>query len=146
VEITQDIVEESEDERFDDMADSAPPVDLPPCELARLDEINDVIITCLTSQVRKEKLASAIESDGYIRKLLNLFHMCEDVENMDGLRTLYEIFKNIFLLNKNALFEVMFSGKCDLFHYYPARLVVTKLLRFWKRLGNLHSEEQICFL
>lgn len=42
MEITQDIVEESEDERFDEMSDSAPPIDLPPCELSRLEEINEV--------------------------------------------------------------------------------------------------------
>jgi protein phosphatase-4 regulatory subunit 3 len=68
--------------------------------------------SCLTSPMRKEKLAVAIENEGYIRKLLNLFHMCEDLENTEGLHYLYEIFKNIFLLNKNALFEVMFGGEC----------------------------------
>ena len=47
--------------------------------------------------------------EGYIRKLLNLFHICEDLENVEGLHHLFEIFKNIFLLNKNALFEVMFA-------------------------------------
>jgi uncharacterized metal-binding protein len=41
VDITQDTVEESEDERFDDTSDSAP-VELPPCELARLEEISEV--------------------------------------------------------------------------------------------------------
>ena len=35
--------------------------------------------------------------------------MCEDLENNEGLHHLYEIFKNIFLLNKNALFELMFA-------------------------------------
>lgn len=109
VEITQDIVEESEDERFDDMSDSAPPIELPPCELARLEDINELIGNCLPSPVRKEKLAMALESEGYIKKLLNLFHTCEDLENTEGLHHLYDIFKNIFLLNKNALFEVMFS-------------------------------------
>ena len=44
-----------------------------------------------------------------LQKLLNIFHMCEDLENIDGLHHLYEIFRNIFLLNKNALFELMFS-------------------------------------
>ncbi|XP_074103855.1 serine/threonine-protein phosphatase 4 regulatory subunit 3 flfl isoform X2 [Cotesia typhae] len=109
VEITQDIVEESEDERFDDMSDSAPPIELPPCELSRLEDINELIGNCLSTPVRKEKLAMAIESEGYIKKLLNLFHTCEDLENIEGLHHLYDIFKNIFLLNKNALFEVMFS-------------------------------------
>uniref|UniRef100_A0A1B6GZU8 Uncharacterized protein n=1 Tax=Cuerna arida TaxID=1464854 RepID=A0A1B6GZU8_9HEMI len=109
VEITQDIVEESEDERFDDMSDSAPPIELPPCELSRLEEISELIASCLSSPLRKEKLAAAIENENYIRKLLNLFHMCEDLENAEGLHYLYEVFKNIFLLNKNALFEVMFG-------------------------------------
>lgn len=45
IETTQDIVEESEDERFDDLSDSAPPVELPPCEIGRLKEIKDVIQT-----------------------------------------------------------------------------------------------------
>ncbi|KAK9874033.1 hypothetical protein WA026_002386 [Henosepilachna vigintioctopunctata] len=110
VEITQDIVEESEDERFDDMSDSAPPIELPPCELSRLEDISELINNCLSSPMRKEKLAAAIEAEGYIRKLINVFHMCEDLENTEGLHHLYDIFKNIFLLNKNALFEVMF---CD---------------------------------
>ncbi|KAJ8925768.1 hypothetical protein NQ315_009616 [Exocentrus adspersus] len=111
VEITQDIVEESEDERFDDMSDSAPPIELPSCELSRLEDISELIGNCLSSPMRKEKLAIAIESEGYIRKLINLFHMCEDLENMEGLHHLYDIFKNIFLLNKNVLFEVMFSDE-----------------------------------
>lgn len=109
VEITQDIVEESEDERFDDMSDSAPPIELPPCEIGRLEEISELIASCLSSPLRKEKLAAALENDCYIRKLLNLFHMCEDLDNAEGLHYLYEVFKNIFLLNKNALFEVMFG-------------------------------------
>lgn len=113
MEITQDIVEESEDERFDDMSDSAPPIELPPCELSRLEEISELIASCLSSPLRKEKLAAAIENESYIRKLLNLFHMCEDLENAEGLHYLYEVFKNIFLLNKNALFEVMFGGKSN---------------------------------
>uniref|UniRef100_A0A2M4A6W3 Protein to be involved in carbohydrate metabolism n=1 Tax=Anopheles triannulatus TaxID=58253 RepID=A0A2M4A6W3_9DIPT len=109
VEITQDVVEESEDERFEDMSDSAPPIELPPCEISRLEDISEVIASGLTSPMRKEKLATAIESENYIKKLLNLFHICEDLENHEGLHYLYEIFKNVFLLNKNTLFEIMFA-------------------------------------
>lgn len=130
VDITQDFVEESEDERFEDMSDTAPPVELPPCELNKLETINEVrillkivapafsnvlcylfklIASCLSSAVRREKLSTALEMEGYIRKLLNLFHICEDLENIEGLNHLFEVFKNIFLLNKNALFEVMFA-------------------------------------
>jgi protein phosphatase-4 regulatory subunit 3 len=110
VDFTQDIVEESEDERcFDEISDSVPAIDLPACEIAKLEEISELVSSCLPSPIRREKLAVAIENEGYIKKLLNLFHMCEDLENVEGLHHLYEIFKNIFLLNKNALFELMFA-------------------------------------
>nr|CAG4651615.1 EOG090X01QS [Triops cancriformis] len=109
VDITQDFVEESEDERFEDMSETAPPVELPPCELGRLEAISELISSCLPSTIRREKLATALEMEGYIKKLLQLFHICEDLENLEGLHHLYDIFKNIFLLNKNALFEVMFA-------------------------------------
>lgn len=42
VDITQDIVEESEDERFDDVSDTNPWVELPPCEIGKLEDINEV--------------------------------------------------------------------------------------------------------
>jgi len=110
VEFTQDIVEDSEDDnRFDEISDSAPPIELPAAELARLEEIHELVSSCLSSPLRREKLATAIESDNYIKKLLNLFKICEDLENIEGLHHLYEIFRNIFLLNKNALFEIMFA-------------------------------------
>lgn len=42
VDITQEVVEESEDERYDEMPDSGPPIELPPVELGRLEEIKRV--------------------------------------------------------------------------------------------------------
>lgn len=109
VEITQDIVEESEDERFDEMPDSVQPVELPACEMGRLEEICEVFHGCLTSAAKKDKLSTALESQNYIKKLLCLFHMCEDLENIGGLHHLYEIFKTIFILNKSSLFDTMFA-------------------------------------
>jgi protein phosphatase 4 regulatory subunit 3 len=100
--------QQSEDERFDDTSDSAP-VELPPCEMARLEEISEVIRSCLGSPMRKDKVASALEHEGYIKKLLAVFRTVEDLESTEHLHHLYSIFKNIFLVNKNALFEVMFS-------------------------------------
>lgn len=109
VEITQDIVEESEDERFEEMSDSAPPIDLPPCEISRLEDISEIMASGITSPLRKEKLAIALETENYIKKLLALFNKCEDMQNMEALHHLFEIFKNIFHLNKNALFDIMFT-------------------------------------
>lgn len=63
--------------------------------------------------MKKDKLTEAIENDSYIKKLINLFHVCESHNNIEGLHYLFDIFRNLFLLNKNALFEVMFSGMYD---------------------------------
>jgi protein phosphatase-4 regulatory subunit 3 len=65
--------------------------------------------------MRKDKLALALEGEGYIKKLLGVFRTCEDLENTEGLHYLYAIFKNIFMVNKNALFEVMFAGNFFIF-------------------------------
>ncbi|CAB3383793.1 Hypothetical predicted protein [Cloeon dipterum] len=107
VDITQDTVE-SEDERFDESSDAAP-VELPACEIGRLEEIAELLRSCLQSPMRKDKVASALEHEGYIKKLLVVFRACEDLEALDSLHHLYNIFKNIFLVNKNALFELMFA-------------------------------------
>jgi protein phosphatase-4 regulatory subunit 3 len=101
VDFAHDITEDSEDERcFSDITDSVSPIELPPCELGRLEEISETVSSCLTSPIRREKLAIAVESEGYIKKLLDVFHVCEDLENTAGLHHLYDIFKNIFLLVK----------------------------------------------
>uniref|UniRef100_A0A8D3B4M9 Serine/threonine-protein phosphatase 4 regulatory subunit 3 n=1 Tax=Scophthalmus maximus TaxID=52904 RepID=A0A8D3B4M9_SCOMX len=110
VDITQDVVDESEEERFDDM--SSPGLELPPCELNRLEDLAEMVASSLPSPLRREKLALAVENEGYIRKLLELFRLCEDLENREGLHHIYEIIKGIFLLNRTALFEVMFSEEC----------------------------------
>ncbi|XP_033931270.1 serine/threonine-protein phosphatase 4 regulatory subunit 3 isoform X3 [Gymnodraco acuticeps] len=110
VDITQDVVDESEEERFDDM--SSPGLELPPCELNRLEDLAELVASSLPSPLRREKLALAVENEGYIRKLLEMFRVCEDLENREGLHHLYEIIKGIFLLNRTALFEVMFSEEC----------------------------------
>lgn len=84
-------------------------IELPVCESERLDEINELIATCLPYPIKREKLAIALETENYIKKLLQLFRTLEEQKNIRSLHKLYDIFKNIFLLNKNPLFEVMLS-------------------------------------
>ena len=93
LEVTQDIAEESEDERLEETRVPSPPLELPPCELSRLADINNYIREYSNTPENKDKLAIAIENESYIRKLLNLFQMCEDLDNLEGLRHLYYIFK-----------------------------------------------------
>ncbi|VDM61188.1 unnamed protein product [Angiostrongylus costaricensis] len=84
---------------------------LPPIEIARLAEVDTVIQNHLASQALREKMASAIEAEGVLPKLADIFHMCEDIEHSDGLRTLYSIAKNLFMLNRNSLNDLLVSDK-----------------------------------
>ncbi|XP_062864564.1 serine/threonine-protein phosphatase 4 regulatory subunit 3-like [Trichomycterus rosablanca] len=112
VEITQEPIDESEEERFEEIPETSHTVDLPACELAHLEEIADLVTSVLSSPIRREKLALALVSDGYMLKLLELFRTCEDLGEHEGLRHLYEIVRGALFLNKAALFEVMFSDEC----------------------------------
>ncbi|XP_058285125.1 serine/threonine-protein phosphatase 4 regulatory subunit 3B isoform X8 [Hylobates moloch] len=112
VEVTQDLIDESEEERFEEMPETSHLVDLPTCELNKLEEIADLVTSVLSSPIRREKLALALENEGYIKKLLQLFQACENLENTEGLHHLYEIIRGILFLNKATLFEVMFSDEC----------------------------------
>nr|XP_048283502.1 serine/threonine-protein phosphatase 4 regulatory subunit 3B isoform X3 [Myodes glareolus] len=105
VEVTQDLIDESEEERFEEMPETSHLIDLPTCELSKLEEIADLVTSVLSSPIRREKLALALENEGYIKKLLQLFQACEDLENSEGLHHLYEIIRGILFLNKATLFE-----------------------------------------
>ncbi|KAB0387952.1 hypothetical protein FD755_002908 [Muntiacus reevesi] len=111
VEVTQHLIDESE-ERFEEMPETSHLIDLPTCELNKLEEIADLVTSVLSSPIRREKLALVLENEGYIKKLLQLFQACENLENTEGLHHLYEIIRGILFLNKATLFEVMFSDEC----------------------------------
>ncbi|KAM6179289.1 serine/threonine-protein phosphatase 4 regulatory subunit 3B isoform 5-T5 [Erethizon dorsatum] len=105
VEVTQDLIDESEEERFEEIPETSHLIDLPTCELNKLEEIADLVTSVLSSPIRREKLALALENEGYIKKLLQLFQACENLENTEGLHHLYEIIRGILFLNKATLFE-----------------------------------------
>ncbi len=108
--ITRETIEnESDDEQIDGM-DNSPLNDLPPCDFGRLKEIRDLFndLPRKTSSY-KEKFTTIIENDGYIKKLIEIFHMCEDLDNIENLHYLYEIFRNIFYLNRSSLFDILLS-------------------------------------
>lgn len=114
VEITQEIVDE-DDERYDATDMTSYIYELPPCEIDRLEEINEIIANSLPFPLRRDKLANVLERENYIKKLLGLFHVSEEVQNVKALHKLYEIFKNVFMLNKNSLFDIMLNDENLLF-------------------------------
>ncbi|KAK2896283.1 hypothetical protein Q8A67_010771 [Cirrhinus molitorella] len=112
VEITQDPIDESEEERFEEMPETGHLVELPPCEPAHLEEIAELVTSVLSSPIRREKLALALVGTGYIKKLLQLFRTCEEADDREGLHHLYEIVRGVLFLNKATLFELMFADDC----------------------------------
>uniref|UniRef100_A0A672L2B8 Serine/threonine-protein phosphatase 4 regulatory subunit 3 n=1 Tax=Sinocyclocheilus grahami TaxID=75366 RepID=A0A672L2B8_SINGR len=127
VEITQDPGDESEEERLEDMLESGHPLELPPCEPGCLEELEELVMSVLPSPVRREKLALALLSSGYIRKLLQLFRTIEEEGDRRGLQQLHQIVRGLLLLNKATLLEVMFSDDCIMdvvgcLEYEPALL------------------------
>lgn len=109
--ISGDNLDESDDDQLDNEINTSPSSDLPVCELNRLKDIRDFFVIELMrkSNPYKEKLTSILETENYIKRLIELFHMCEDLENAEGLNYLFEIFRSLFYLNKSPLLDILLS-------------------------------------
>ncbi|XP_043111083.1 serine/threonine-protein phosphatase 4 regulatory subunit 3B isoform X2 [Puntigrus tetrazona] len=151
VEITQDPVDESEEERLEE-PEPGHLLELPLCEPERLEELAELVTSVLPSPVRREKLALALLTSGYIRKLLLLFRASEEAGDRQGLQHLYQIVRGLLFLNKATLFEVMFADDCIMdvvgcLEYEPALLqpkrhreFLTKTARFREVIPITDSE------
>ena len=84
-------------------------IELPPCKLGKLDNLENFLHQFIPEKAHHDNLALALENQGYIPKLIELFRQCEDLEDFDDLHNLFNIFKMLFMLEKNSLFETMFS-------------------------------------
>ncbi|KRX86721.1 Serine/threonine-protein phosphatase 4 regulatory subunit 3A, partial [Trichinella pseudospiralis] len=88
---------------------NSPTLQLPPCDLVHLKEINDVIAASFSTVSRRDALAFAIDGQQYIPKLIKLFHMVEDLEDLESLHLLYQFlwqqakFKEVVPINSAPL-------------------------------------------
>lgn len=120
------VTRESEDGDISDRTDdSATAIELPPCELSKLDNIYSLVIGSVTSTDRL-LLGLAIERETYIPKLLDLFHVCEDLENTEGLRQLFDIFRTLIFHNNASMFQVceVFSKVDNVCAFVPSYMYV----------------------
>lgn len=119
-------------------------IDLPPCELSRLGEIEELVTSVIPLPVKRESLSLAIEKDSYIPKLLDLFHVCEDLENTDGLHHLYNIFKTLFLINNSSLLALMFQDELitdvvGCLEYNPAKAAPVRHREYLAKTSQHHE-------
>jgi protein phosphatase-4 regulatory subunit 3 len=55
----------------------------------------DLVFLQVTKSNRRERIAQAIQREGYLQKLLDLFKACEDPPNLANLHKMFEIFKTL---------------------------------------------------
>ncbi|KAK0414335.1 hypothetical protein QR680_007270 [Steinernema hermaphroditum] len=108
---------------------------LPPCEISKLSDIETALANALSTAETREKMATAVEREGYIEKLCNVFQKCEQMELPDACRTMYMIAKNLFYLNRANLLEHLLDVKnlrhiVGMLEYDPAAPVRRKHREF----------------
>ncbi|XP_043811145.1 serine/threonine-protein phosphatase 4 regulatory subunit 3A isoform X2 [Manihot esculenta] len=84
--------------------------DLPAVELSALPLIlKTVSESGIAEQMRLTELI--LNDQDFFRKLMDLFRICEDLENLDGLHMIFKIVKGIILLNSPQIFEKIFADE-----------------------------------
>ncbi|KAG8636530.1 serine/threonine-protein phosphatase 4 regulatory subunit 3 isoform X2 [Manihot esculenta] len=84
--------------------------ELPAVELSTLPLIlKTVSESGIADQMRLTDLI--LNDQGFFRKLMDLFRICEDLENIDGLHMIYKIVKGIILLNSPQIFDRIFGDE-----------------------------------
>ncbi|TKY72520.1 Serine/threonine-protein phosphatase 4 regulatory subunit 3 [Spatholobus suberectus] len=84
--------------------------ELPAVELSTLPLILKMVVESgNTDQLRLVELI--LSDQEFFRKLMEVFGVCEDLENMDGLHMIFKIIKGIILLNSTQIFERIFSDE-----------------------------------
>ncbi|XP_010558443.1 PREDICTED: serine/threonine-protein phosphatase 4 regulatory subunit 3-like isoform X2 [Tarenaya hassleriana] len=84
--------------------------ELPAVELSTLPLILKIVTESgITDQMRLAELI--LKDQDFFRKLMDVFRICEDLENVDGLHMIFNIVKGIILLNSPPIFEKIFGDE-----------------------------------
>ncbi|XP_043709289.1 serine/threonine-protein phosphatase 4 regulatory subunit 3-like isoform X3 [Telopea speciosissima] len=84
--------------------------ELPAVDLSTLPLIlKTVVESGISDQMRVTELI--VHDQDFFRKLMDLFRMCEDLENIEGLHVIFKIVKGIILLNNPQIFEKIFGDE-----------------------------------
>ena len=87
-------------------------INLPPAELGNISEIEKAIKDyCLTPGSR-DLLAKFIMSQDYVKQLIPLVQIAEDLEGQRELQSLCSIMKSIIMLNDTTIIEHVASDEC----------------------------------
>ncbi|KAI4120202.1 MAG: hypothetical protein LQ338_007186, partial [Usnochroma carphineum] len=85
------------------------PLVLPRPELSNVDEIASLMRTVIATPQGRDSLSKLVITEDYIRKLVPLVTMAEDLESLDDLHHLCNIMKMLVLLNDTQIIEHVVS-------------------------------------
>jgi len=84
--------------------------ELPPVELSNLPFILKTVLEGgITDQIHMAELIT--QDRDFFPKLVDIFRMCEDLENIDDLHMIFKLVKGIILLNSPSIFDKIFSDE-----------------------------------
>ncbi|XP_022868726.1 serine/threonine-protein phosphatase 4 regulatory subunit 3-like [Olea europaea var. sylvestris] len=84
--------------------------ELPPVELSTLPLIlKTVVESGIADQLRVNELI--LHDRDFFRKLVDLFRICDDLENIDGLHLIFKLVRGIISLNSPQIFEKIFGDE-----------------------------------
>ena len=105
----------TDDNLSDELAMDIPAtITLPAAELRSLPELEHSMRVMSSTTNGRDALAKCIMSEDYIRKLIPLVDMAEDLESLNDLHHLCNIVKTILLLNDTSIIEHAVSDDCVL--------------------------------
>jgi len=91
------------------MDNFANPLILPKPELSNLEEILRMMRAVSSTQQGRDSLSKFVITEEYIRKLIPLVSMAEDLESLEDLHHLCNIMKMLILLNDTQIIEHVVS-------------------------------------
>lgn len=95
----------ADDGLSDDIGNETSQISLPEPDLGSLPEIENLMRAANTTPGGREQLAKYVLLHDYIRKLLPLVEMAEDLESASDLHRLCSIMKILILLNDTQIIE-----------------------------------------
>ncbi|WIA20078.1 hypothetical protein OEZ85_005938 [Tetradesmus obliquus] len=78
-------------------------VELPAAEMANLEEIAKVLAH--VPPMQRERVAQLLMMPNYLRKLLDIFRQCEDLEDLPSLHNMFRLMRSIIMLNDTQLLD-----------------------------------------
>ncbi|CAN8269587.1 unnamed protein product [Cochlearia groenlandica] len=84
--------------------------ELPTVELTNLPVLLKIVTESgISDQMRLSELI--LKSHDFFRHLMNIFKICEDLENVEGLHLIFNIVKGLILLNSSQIMEKIFGDE-----------------------------------